>query len=307
MKFDYLESIDIDAAMHGITFVSQRAAIEHCLEVLGTRALDTHVIVPVTCPPDILAGVLKAEAKPIVLDICQETLSYDPVLLENTLSQFESSVVILPILGKEAPKNIEKLLEGNVVIKVFKDVPSPSTVISVELFSIYDLSLYLGGGAVVYSQYTKQLDDLRTLRDGVLGSYAQLPISMQKPAERLFKSDVRDHHRNITKVYQEHLLDYSVFLDVDCTSAFFIRVDNAFDVVDALAEVVEAKLGVYPLFKLPEVAERWERESDETVYPNAVLLESNIIALPTHLGVSVLDAKKVCDTINEYFYTIRNQ
>lgn len=299
MKFNYLESIDIDSIMHGITIVSQRAAVELCLELLGTRALDTHVIVPVTIPPDILAGVLKSEAKPVVLDVCQETLSYDPLILESTLKELESCAVILPILGKGVPSNIEKILEDQVLIKIYKDIPSPSTLLGHEVFSIFDLSMYLGGGAVVYSQFTKQLDDLRALRDSVLGHYAQLPTLLQKPAERLFKGTTKDHHRNITKLYQEHLLDYSVFLDVECTSAFFIRVPNAFDVLDAMkAKDIEVKLGVYPLFKVDEIASQWEREADSSVYPNASLLENHIIALPTHLGVSIDDARSIISVLS---------
>ncbi len=292
INIDYYEHKDIDRMVHGVHASCQKMAIEMCLELLGSRIEEIKAVLPVTTPPDILSGVLRSGCTPVLLDIDTTTLSFNENILQEIVQE-DNIVFIQPILGGSTYNS--PLLKDHVLIKVHKELPTPSFELGNELFSLFDMSSYLGGVATVHSQFTKQLEDLRLIRDGSLGHYSQAPNFLASSIEKLWNNqEILQHSHKIVKIYQEELFDFSMFLEAKNTNAFFIKVEDACRSIDKLREYnVEARLGVFPLFDLPEIRDRWIVPIDENNYTNAISMKNRVVALPTHMGVSEKCAKKI--------------
>lgn len=168
-----------------VSFNSVHNATQACMEMLGARSHMIVTILPVTTEPDILSGIMRSGAHPMLLDTDEDGIFYDPEGLQEALGDLEgAAVVLLPRTASERePEAVASLLEDIPTVVLNQHTPGAySWVNAPGDFQLYYLSPWIGCGAVIQTRYEDQLHDLRQIRSAVLGLNAELPEELQRHA-----------------------------------------------------------------------------------------------------------------------------
>lgn len=276
-----------------VVFSTYQAAITATLEVFGSRTHDVPVIMPVTASPDTIAAVLRSGASPLLLDIDPATLQMDPALLSEVLQELEAAVILL---DRPGGRKLEPAL-----LELVQDLP---TIIDTRLipnlgmeddcvgtFTVFDLGPVIGTGAVVIHKYSEQINELKVVRNGMLGLAAHLTDTLSLQAHEQLKLDPlletrKQLQKEVAAEYQRLLKDKHECLFSDNNEEFpycIVRVEDADKVIAHLHTYdIAALKPVYPLHLIPNISRRW---AETPSYPNAESICTKLVALPTHPGV----------------------
>jgi dTDP-4-amino-4,6-dideoxygalactose transaminase len=290
---------------HSCATNSVQTAVQACLELLGTRSSIVPVILPVTAPPDTLAGVLRAGAHPLLLDIDEDSLQLDPAQLRDaiaTLAEEDKVPIVLFNRPFGSPVSPDLLVQVDELCTICDSrlVPHPDMVEEdlPAVFNIFDLTPICGNGAVVVHAFPKQVAQLRAVRNGPLG----LGGALSEPQAR-----------NVLAHLKSYPLEVSLYKSVVCSfleepeapehllhskwpAPLWFRVPNARKAVAQLASYgIEAAVGLTPLYILEEVKSRYQEEPE---YPVADKLQNSFVCVPTHQDVQGHE-KKIIKYINE--------
>ena len=281
-----------------ITASTVQMAIQMCLEVMGTTTHLIPCILSVTSPPDTLAAVMRAGGQPILLDIHGGTLQMDAELLKEALDELKAAVVILQRPGG--------LPIGPEILELVQDVP---TIIDTRLppsdyphpdhdlcgtFNVFDLSSWVGSGAVIRHKYAAQQKLLRMVRSGVLGLGGSLPDVLAGEAiKRLivdadcetaaddyymgYKHAVEQLHTHLTPYASRGIIPWVASPTGPAPLMVFVPNNAARVVTQLRSDGIEASQ-ILPLHLLDEVKNRWEKEPR---YPVAEKIMKQVIAIPT--------------------------
>lgn len=282
-------------------FNTYQAAVTSILEVLGSRSYEIPVVLPITSSPDVIAGVLRSGANPMLLDINPKTLQLDANLLREVVEAFKSIVVVL---NRPAGMPVDPEL-----LEIAADLP---TIIDTRLpphknikedcvgtFTVFDFGPIVGTGSLIIHKYSEQLIELRMIRNGLLGLAANMNDALAALAHRRLKTQTGLESRKETQ--QTIVNNYTALLEGKKHEILFaeskekpyliIRVSNANRVVAHLSMVgFQVLKPVFPLHLLPIMQRRW-KETPE--YPVAETVANQLIALPTHPGILGREAEIV--------------
>jgi dTDP-4-amino-4,6-dideoxygalactose transaminase len=274
-----------------VVFSTYQAAISAILEVLGSRSQTIPVVMSVTSSPDTLSAVLRAGGEPVLIDIRPQTLQMDPGMLRTVLSEIGTAVVIL---GRPAGQYVDpELLELAGDLPTILDSRLPPGNIEVDsccTFSVFDLGVLAGCGALVIHKYSQQVTELKLSRSGVLGLSASLNDVVAANVVKRLRSDpnlatrrseqVIVANRYIELLKEKYVFPFDSSPDWPC---FFVGVGDAARVSAHLhLRGIEVIQPILPLNLLPEVYMRME---ETPCYPVAESLHKKLVALPTHPGV----------------------
>jgi len=275
-----------------VVFSTYQAAITATLEILGSRTHELPVILSVSASPDTIAAVLRSGACPLLLDINPATLQIDATLLREVLTELQAAVVVL-----DRPAGLPVDPE---LLEIVDDLP---TIIDTRLlpnlgmaddcigtFTVFDLGPVIGTGAVVIHKYGEQLNELKIVRNGVLGLAAHLNDTLALMAYELLKTDPSLEKR---KAMQKTVADtyasllsgkLSCLVDDNVEWPYFVvSVKNADKVIAHLHSYdISVLRPIYPLHLLPNISRRW---AEKPSYPNAESVGNTLVALPIHPGV----------------------
>lgn len=167
-----------------LAFNSVHNAVQACVEILGSRSHMIVAVVPVTISSEILAGIMRGGAHPMMLDTDKEGVFYDPEVLAEALEALDgAALVFLPRTARDKePEAVSALLEGVPTVAVNYCTPGGYDFLPAASFEIYHLSPWVDQGAVVRTEFAEQLEDLRRVRSGALGLAAKLPLFLDQHA-----------------------------------------------------------------------------------------------------------------------------
>lgn len=283
-----------------VVFGSYQTAVSAVLEVLGSRSHLIPVVLPITASPDVIGGVLRAGADPLLLDIRPQTLQIDPEALREVLTELEAAVVVL---NRPAGQPVDpELLSLTAELPTILDsrLP-PHEAIGPECtgtFSLFDLGPVVGSGAAVVHKFNQQVHELKMVRNGILGLACNLNDVIAAVARKRLLSDPaltkrRETQATVAASYIALLREKYVFpWDTSPEWPYFVvRVENADRAIAHLHSAgISAMKPVFPLHMLSDVNRRWVEKPS---YPVAEGLWKKLIALPTHLGILGQESKIV--------------
>lgn len=271
---------------YSCAFDSVQNAVQAACELLGTRIDVVPVILPVTAPPDTLAAVLRAGCHPLLLDIEEDTLQMDPIQLKEAIDMVEGDEKVPIVLftrpaGLPINPELLKMVEDLPSIADTRLLPHPELV-GEDVpcsFNIFDLTPICGSGAVIVHAFEDNLTNLREVRSGPMGLNAALPEQQAKHAHAVLGCfDVElAIYKDVAGYFAQHL---PVLGPSRWPAPVWVRADNARKVAAHLASYdIEAKIGLYPLYKLEEVRRRYAEDPEYLV---AESLENSFLCIPTH-------------------------
>lgn len=273
-----------------------QTAIQACLELMGTRSSVIPVILPVTAPPDTIAGVLRAGAHPLLLDIDENTLQIDPAQLRDVLVMLkEAEEEKVPVVLFNKPFGLP--ISDDLLVQV-QDLPTvcdsrqiPHANLEVEdlqcAFNIFSLTAICGAGAVVIHSFPAQVSQLKAVRSGPMGLAGALSEQQAKHVHAVLKSyhsDLKLYGRVIESMHKyASAINIEVMPISKGPAPMWLKVPNARKIVAHLASYdIEAAVGLYPLHNLDEIRRRYVEEPE---YPVAESLENRFVCIPTHQDV----------------------
>ncbi|NJL55764.1 hypothetical protein HC928_11650 [bacterium] len=174
-RFEEWDVLDAQAQLEAqlgkdtVVFSNVQTALCAVLEILGTRVHPIPVALPITAPPEVIAGVLRSGADPLLLDIHPDTLQIDPDVLKFVIDDLNQNLVIILTLpdGRDVDSSL---------LELAADIPSivdarvlPRRGESLGTFTLWTARPILSDGAVVTHRYVEQLRELRMARSGLLG------------------------------------------------------------------------------------------------------------------------------------------
>ena len=68
-----------------VSYNSVHNAVQACMEMLGARSHMIVAILPVTTEPDILSGIMRSGAHPMLLDTDEDGIFFDPEGLQEVV------------------------------------------------------------------------------------------------------------------------------------------------------------------------------------------------------------------------------
>ncbi len=264
-----------------IAFNSSQAAVTACLEILGSRFQPISVIMPVNVPYDTLQGVIRANARPIITDIDEWTFQADAKQVAAALRDAPEAVVLLtrpggmPIAGSllEAVQDVPTICDSRIL---------PVETEMVCTFNIYDMSVMVGEGSVVYTKNEDQIKDLKQIR-----ADSKTELSEVAAALAYKRQPQMPTYPNGSK-YSE-LLDNSSksgiigFAGNTPHPTYLIKVSNAAVVRNHfIKKGVEFSFGSIPVYKYPIARKRWRQEPN---YKIAEKVLNQLLLLPNNEGV----------------------
>jgi len=273
-----------------LTFSSCQTAIMSCLEVLGSRLAPITVIMPVTAPVDALMGVIKAGGNPILLDINQVSLQMDVNQLTEILQDLDEyekdqevkrSVVVY--LNRPGGMSLDTCLVDCLqdYITVVDTRLPPCESYATGTFSIYDLSVLSGQGAVVFHNTDQVFEDLKVVREE---NHFELPevlsalVYKRLPELKNTVPTDREYVENIKKY------DIIGFSSISNSPFFWVYVKNAKNILEKMKEKgVDVRLGLVPLYKYVNVKKRLNKDP---AYPVAERLHNHILVLPNNQKIN---------------------
>lgn len=244
-------------------FSTIQAAIQGCLELLGTRSAIVPVIMPVTAPPDTLAGVLRSGGHPLLLDVDKETLQIDASQLSDAIRILNEEknipiVLFTRPLGAPVSQQLLDIAADYASVLDARMLPHPGLT-DKDLtctFNVYDLTSVCGSGALVLHRFERQMEQLKQVRSGPMGLSANLPELSAKLALEELKS--------LGDAVKESPVSW-------------IKVNDAEKIKYILhAEDIEVVQSVVPLYIMEEVRRRYASEPE---YPVAEELSNKYICV----------------------------
>lgn len=274
-----------------IVFSSYHASISAILEILGSRSNDIPVILPVTISPEVLSGVLRSGATPFLLDIEPNHFQIDPELLKEVIGELNGGVIIL-----NRPAGIPVNPE---LLEICKDLPTiidtrlpPSLDIEADCvgsFSVFDFAPIIGSGALIIHRFAQQVNELKMVRNGLLGLSANLNDALSALASKRLHDDHRlDNYKktrrtvvgNYIKCLKDRNMEYITGPD---DQHMIVSVPDADRVIAYLhGEGFALTKPIFPLHMLSHVNKRWAQKPE---YPVAESIQNNYVALPVHAGI----------------------
>lgn len=296
--------VDTLFGKYSVPFVSFQDAVEGILELMGTRASTTPVIIPVTASVEVVSAALRAGAQPVIMDVAPDTLQYDPKELKDLLDVFEEVIVLVDLpFGCPVDPGVKEVLENQPWL-LTSQLGLPPTGDSTANFDIYSIVPITGSGAVLTTKHLKQLPDIYTVRDGTLG-HSGKPGAGQASSWAGWNTLRVQHHVDCLRVkhtYEEMfkaagLVKYLTKFPTDF--AVPIHVNSAQQVGSLLAlHGIETILAIQPLSFVPEIRARYQEPPS---YPVAEALADKLLLLPCHGGVT----QETIETIIEELKRIR--
>lgn len=282
-----------------------QTAVQACLELLGTRSSVVPVILPITASPDTLAGVLRAGAHPLLLDIDEETLQMDPAQLQEAielLAQDEKVPIVFfnrPFGSPVRPELLDQV-EELCSVCVADVIPHPDLVEEdlPAVFNIFDLTPVCGNGAAIIHVFHAQVKQLKAVRSAPIGLDAALSETQAKHVLANLKSFPLEVslYKNVVCSFLEEPEAPEHLLHSKWPAPLWFRVPNARRVVAHLASYdIEASVGIQPLYNLEEVKGRYMEDPE---YPVADKLQNSFVCVPTHQDVQGLE-KQIIKYIKE--------
>lgn len=266
----------------GLAFSSNQAAITACLELLGSRLRPISVIMPVNAPYDALMGVIRANARPVITDV-------DPISFQANVSQVIEALVDLPeavvYLNRPGGLPVDKEL-----LEAVQSVPTicDARVLPVEkdmlfTFNVYDISLLVGEGAVLYHKYEEQVTELKQIR---ADAKAELPeISSALAFNRLPQMSTYPDGSVYTQLIEKS--EKSGIIGYNCSlpnPTYLIKVKDAQAVGQHFSKLgIQIGSGCLPVYKYPIARKRWTQEPN---YPVAEALHKELVLLPNHENIN---------------------
>lgn len=273
-----------------------QTAVQACLELLGTRTSIVPVILPITASPDTLAGVLRAGAHPMLLDIDEKTLQMDPAQLRDALQLMEEQEQVPIVLfnrpfGSPVSSDLMVQVDDLCTICDSRLIPHPDLVEEdlPAVFNIFDLTPICGNGAAIVHVFHAQVKQLKAVRSASMGLDAALSETQAKNALANLKSFPLDVslYKKVVCSYLEQSPDS--LLHSKWPAPLWIRVPNARRVVAHLASYdIEAVVGILPLHHLEEIKGRYQVDPE---YPVADKLQNSFVCVPTHQAVQGREAE----------------
>lgn len=261
-----------------------QSAVQACLELLGTRSVVVPVILPVTAPPDTLAGVLRAGAHPLLLDIDEDNLQIDADQLKEaieTLVAEENTPIVLfnrpfgnPIEDEllELVQELPTIMDSRLLPSSYLDIHDLACV-----FNIFDLTTVCGAGAVIIHKFPAQIQQLKQVRSGPMGLSAALPELLAEEALKKLE-DFAVRANEYDKALEVFDNQYPVCGFGYNPGLVWLEVPDAVQLgSELIKEGVETALGVVPLYILEEVKSRF---SEDPSYPVVSSLINNYLCVP---------------------------
>ena len=268
---------------NAIAFNSSQAAIGACLEILGSRFQPISVILPVTVSQDTLQAVIRSNARPVVVDIDPWTFQADPEQVAECLQDLPEAVVLLTRPGGMpiAPKLLEAVLD---VPTICDSRLLPTEVEMVCTYNIYDISVMVGEGAVVYTKNEDQIKDLKQIRADSKSELSEVSAALayqRHPELSTFPTGSK-YSEILDKSSNTGILG---FAGDSPNSTFLIKVNNVQVVLNHFAKKHNLKFthGAIPVYKYPIMRQRWQQEPN---YPNAEKVHNQLMLLPNNEGVN---------------------
>lgn len=271
-----------------VAFNSTQAAVQGCLELLGTRDTSLVVIMPVTAGPDEMAAVLRAGANPVLLDIDEEYLQINPETLKEVLAVLEEDEIV-PIVLLDKPVGD---VINPAILEQIQELPSISVYRGYTnqamdrdyfpcAFNVFDFTDMVGSGAVVFHSYPTQVEHLKLIRSGVVGMAANMPESAASMATTLLDNPLDiEAYEGIRKKYEKS--DLEIAPPTKFPSLIWVKVKDAkLAATHAKSYGFDVQLALCPLYELSEIRKRFQQEPD---YPVAEKLKNQYICVPTHIG-----------------------
>ena len=267
---------------------SAQRAVQISLELLNSGVKGFPVVMPVTAPPEVLAGVLRSVAVPLLLDISLTTLDMDLALYKVAQEEFGDSMVTLfcELPGQPINQELLDCLPPHAVTILYSPTfPRDETVAHPHTFLIKDLKKLVDKGAVIFHDYEEQFVLLHEARDGVLGHDAKLTPKEEIRLELALKKERRTGHYARQEKWFNQILAAFAPTNIGITwdrsmhnEEFGIIVPDAQGVLDKLRKAYyKAHKVVKPLHFEAAVAARYK---EATTYPNAEAVMNKLIAIP---------------------------
>lgn len=264
-------------------------AIQVILESMGSRMFPIPVILPVTASPQVLAGVLRSGAQPILLDIERNTLQMSPTLLTEILGELEDgAVIILPrVNGVPVSTELFGACAGFPTIDDSRMIPHPQSQVGRATFTVFDTSIIAGDGAVIFHEHADQLAVMKGIRSAPMGLSGALTGRNASFVGGQCHTALVDRHYSRMRLalseYNEKLPEYVHYDTIEANRSFYPSYvlckseNSAADIADLRMHGVDAKFGVFGLHNLPEIQERY---MDMPEYPVADEMKKTLVALP---------------------------
>ncbi len=265
----------------GIAFSSSQAAITACLEILGSRLQPISVIMPVNVAYDTLMGVIRSSARPIICDIDEWTFQADAKQVSEALQECPEAVVLLTRPGgmPVAPALLEAV----------QDVPTicDARMLPVETemkctFNVYDISVMVGEGAVLFVKDEVQIKDLKQVRADSKSELSEVCAALA------YKRQPQMQGLPNGSAYAELLKNTSKsgimgFAGDTPLPTYLIKVPDAKLILTHFAQKgMKLSYGSIPVYKYPIARQRWRQEPN---YPIAEKVHSRLMLLPNNEGV----------------------
>lgn len=290
-----------------VTFSTYQLAFQATLEALGTTMAPIPVVMPVTSSPQVMAGVIRSGAQPVLLDIRPDTLQMDPDMVKACLENLEGCIFVLNRpMGKPVEPALLDLLQSSVSIVDTRLVPYPD-LDAAEVqgtFSVFDLGPLVTEGAVVLHRHQDLLGVLRGVRSGVLGHSGALtseatrhllPKLPQVEAGYRRRRAVLSEYISILSEYNLH--DRILWNHSNFPLYMLLQCDNVRRVIAHLSSYeVEVMHGVYGLHHFPAIRDRYEAVPE---YAGCDSVQNKLVALPLNATMTTDDIVKVVRAFKE--------
>lgn len=284
--FEEFEWRQVNTDLHGVATNTYQLALQLVLEALGSRTLDIVAIMPVTASPEALAAVLRSGALPCLLDINPFNLQLDVAMLKEAVSKCENCVVITS--GDNVSSSIRDFLKEEDIIEICDTRHTINPFVATEpkaTFEIYDLAPLIGAGGFIVAQFPDILEDIKTVRSGILGHAGHLSPKISSFLEaRVYIHEIYVQNR---KNYEQN---HGMKLITDFRYPLLVT-ESADRVIAHLHSYgVTATRGCVPLHKMDSIKDRWEATPS---YPIAEKMFEKVTALPVGYRMTFSEIKNV--------------
>lgn len=288
---------------NAVTFMEYQTAIEASIEMLGARVSALPIILPVTASLYTATAALRAGGQPILIDIDASTHQMNASDLELALNTLQECVVVLTKpYGLDVNPKLLELTQNHVTVVVDDITCPPPSHSPVGTFDVFSLHARFDG-AVVFSKYKKQVEDLKIVRSGTLGHHAE----MSRGQSMLLRGYDREQEiwkmqcqavcaKYVAALEREGLGD--IILSKDLWASFPIKINSAQQLSSILSlSGVQVATGIVPLHFIPEIRQRYKEEPS---YPIAESLADKVILLPVHDQVYDEDISIIVQDIKDH-------
>jgi hypothetical protein len=166
-----------------VVFNTVQNAVQACMEMFGSRSHMIAVILPVTAPQEVLAGVIRGGAQPLLLDVTEDGTELSADDLKECLETLDAGAVVCLVRTNHEERFTSELMEfvedyPTLVINGFAPFTPSSTPADGD-FNLHYLDPWVGTGAVIQTRFTEQISDLKLIRSGTMGLGADLVPQLQ--------------------------------------------------------------------------------------------------------------------------------